>query len=511
MFSDTYGILYDRHSFIFNQMFRNLEHYYNDGQLDLTIAMKEFFNLLYKKMFEELNAQYSFDSNYLNCTVEHMEEMMPFGELPQKLIVQVRRSFVAVRTFVQALRYGSDILKTIMELSISSTCENRLQSLSYCYRCDSNSHSSTANNNNNNICQSTCIDQLEKCCLQCLGSLNKEWNKFLNDMIRLSSRLKTSFNIEHIVSPIHIQISDAIMNFQENGRTISQRLFNKCGRPVHRKREKRNDNLSMNHYQQQQQYPRIINTMTNHPQQQQQQRQQQSPLSLSSQPQQQQQQNIDSIIDSMINEFKTFKNFWSNLPRKLCSHYSTEANCLTNQTFRNSDEPNYRDRNNVEIINQQIATLRLISFNLNKAYNGLDVDFENNFDTDNDDTPPIDDEISDDASGNNESSGDDGGGSGFAGIDDSSSSIIDNEQTNKNPIYQHNDDRSRTNQSSSSNNDINFDTSTESSTTTTTMTKIITLDVTKTSSGFSHLNNRPIDNNLQLLIIIITSISMIFL
>lgn len=90
----------------------------------------------------------------------------------------------------------------------------------------------------------------------------------------------------------------------------------------------------MNHYQQQQQYPRIINTMTNHPQQQQQQRQQQSPLSLSSQPQQQQQQNIDSIIDSMINEFKTFKNFWSNLPRKLCSHYSTEANCLTNQTFR---------------------------------------------------------------------------------------------------------------------------------------------------------------------------------
>ena len=43
-------------------------------------------------------------------------------------------------------------------------------------------------------------------------------------MIRLASRLKTSFNIEHIVSPIHIQISDAIMNFQENGRTISQRV-----------------------------------------------------------------------------------------------------------------------------------------------------------------------------------------------------------------------------------------------------------------------------------------------
>ncbi|KAH7642510.1 glypican-like protein [Dermatophagoides farinae] len=484
MFSDTYGILYDRHSFIFNNMFHNLEQYYNDGQLDLTMAMKEFFNLLYKKMFEELNAQYAFDANYLNCTVEHMEEMMPFGELPQKLIVQVRRSFVAIRTFVQALRYGSDILKTIIELPTSTTCENRLHSLSYCYGCI-NGHHSTANNVNV-ICQSTCMNFLEKCCLQCHNNLNKEWNKYLNDMIRLASRLKTSFNIEHIVSPIHIQISDAIMNFQENGRTISQRLFNKCGRPVHRKREKRNDNPVLN-----QPYN---NHHHHHYHHQQQQHRMQLPSSLSQQQQQQQlqqQQNIDSIIDSMTNDFKTFKNFWSNLPRKLCSYYSTSANCVANQTLRNSDEPNYRDRNNVEIINQQISTLRLISFNLNKAYNGLDVDFENNFDTDND--APIDDEISDDGSG--ESSGDDDG-SGF--IDSSS---IDEHEHNKNPIYQHNDPR--TNQSSS-NNDIHFD-STESTTpitttTTTTTTKIITLDITKTAGSLGH-NNRP-NYNSQILIII---------
>lgn len=97
-------------------MFRHLEQYYNDGSIDLAVKMKEFFNILYKKMFEELNAQYAFDAAYLNCTVEHMEEMMPFGELPQKLILQVRRSFVAIRTFVQALKYGSDILKTVIEV-----------------------------------------------------------------------------------------------------------------------------------------------------------------------------------------------------------------------------------------------------------------------------------------------------------------------------------------------------------------------------------------------------------
>ena len=67
-------------------------------------------------MFEELNSQYAFDATYLNCTVEHMEEMMPFGELPQKLILQIKRSFVAIRTFVQALNYGNEVLKTIMEV-----------------------------------------------------------------------------------------------------------------------------------------------------------------------------------------------------------------------------------------------------------------------------------------------------------------------------------------------------------------------------------------------------------
>lgn len=99
-------------------MFRNLEVYYTTGAVDLSVAMKQFFSLLYKKMFEELNSQYSFDVAYLNCTVEHMEEMMPFGELPQKLILQIKRSFIAIRTFVQALNYGNEVLKTIVEVCV---------------------------------------------------------------------------------------------------------------------------------------------------------------------------------------------------------------------------------------------------------------------------------------------------------------------------------------------------------------------------------------------------------
>lgn len=122
MFTNTYGYLYDKHAAIFNDMFRDLNYYYSTGSVDLSVSLKQFFSLLYKKMFVELNSSYAMDGSYLECTLEHMEEMMPFGEMPQKLIQQIKRSFIAIRTFVQALNYGNEVLKNIMDVSREKEC-----------------------------------------------------------------------------------------------------------------------------------------------------------------------------------------------------------------------------------------------------------------------------------------------------------------------------------------------------------------------------------------------------
>lgn len=39
-----------------------------------------------------------------------MKELKPFGDVPKKLSVQVKRSFVATRTFTQALNVGRDVI-----------------------------------------------------------------------------------------------------------------------------------------------------------------------------------------------------------------------------------------------------------------------------------------------------------------------------------------------------------------------------------------------------------------
>lgn len=43
--------------------------------------------------------------------------------------------------------------------------------------------------------------------------------------MKVADRLLGPFNIELVVDPIDIKISDAIMNFQENGYEISQKVI----------------------------------------------------------------------------------------------------------------------------------------------------------------------------------------------------------------------------------------------------------------------------------------------
>ena len=47
---------------------------------------------------------------------------------------------------------------------------------------------------------------------------------FTDAMEKVTDRLIGPFNIEMVVEPIDIKISEAIMNFQENGHDVSQKV-----------------------------------------------------------------------------------------------------------------------------------------------------------------------------------------------------------------------------------------------------------------------------------------------
>ena len=69
------------------------------------------FGLLIKyfQIHQVMNSQYHFDQTYLTCVADHMNEVKPFGEDPRKMASTVKRSMVAVRALVKALKSGFKI------------------------------------------------------------------------------------------------------------------------------------------------------------------------------------------------------------------------------------------------------------------------------------------------------------------------------------------------------------------------------------------------------------------
>jgi hypothetical protein len=67
-------------------------------------------------MFKMINQNYDFDDGYMTCVVERMTDLKPFGDVPAKLSSQVKRAFIAARTFVLGLAIGRDVILNIMEV-----------------------------------------------------------------------------------------------------------------------------------------------------------------------------------------------------------------------------------------------------------------------------------------------------------------------------------------------------------------------------------------------------------
>ncbi|XP_055907997.1 glypican-4 isoform X2 [Eupeodes corollae] len=221
MFKRTYGVIYEQNAYVFSDLFTELEKYYSRGKVDLGEAMDSFFNTLYQKMFTVLNAQFAFDDKYLGCVSEHMKELKPFGDVPDKLSLQIKRSFVATRTYAQALMTASDVTKKMMNIRLNADCTAALTKMQHCGACKGYVEKP---------CTNYCVNVM-KGCLHYFHELDMEWDNFVSSMEKVAERLLGSFNIVMVVEPINIKISEAIMNFQEAGQDISNQVFQGCGRP----------------------------------------------------------------------------------------------------------------------------------------------------------------------------------------------------------------------------------------------------------------------------------------
>lgn len=86
----------------------------------------------------------------------------------------------------------------------------------------------------NPAARSPCLNFCEDVIIRCIGpqhlqTLDSSWRKYVQALGDLGSKLSINYNIDTVVTPLDVQISEAIMNFQENGQNITQFIYLKCG------------------------------------------------------------------------------------------------------------------------------------------------------------------------------------------------------------------------------------------------------------------------------------------
>lgn len=222
MFVRTYGLLYQQNSAMFADLFNDLRAYYKGKDRNLVDVMDSFFSRLLQKMFELINSQYEFDEDYLTCVTDKMNDLKPFGDVPVKLSAQVKRAFIAARTFVQGLAIGRDVILSVTEIPPTEACVKGLVKMSHCPKCRGLTKTKPCNN--------YCLNTM-KGCFAHHAELNAVWNQYIEALKNLAKRLEGPFNIESVVDPIDVKISDAIMNMHDNSEQVSKQIFAVCGHP----------------------------------------------------------------------------------------------------------------------------------------------------------------------------------------------------------------------------------------------------------------------------------------
>ncbi|XP_029984146.1 glypican-6-like isoform X2 [Sphaeramia orbicularis] len=366
MFTRTYGKLYIQNSEVFQDLFTELKRYYTGGNVNLEEMLNDFWSKLLERMFQLLNSQYHFTDDYLECVSKYTDQLKPFGDVPRKLKAQVTRAFIAARTFVQGLMVGREVANRVAKVNVAPACVRALTKMLYCPYCRGMPGLKPCHNYCHNVMRG---------CLANQADLDAEWNLFIDAMLLVADRLEGPFNIEVVIEPIDIKISEAIMTMQDNSMQVSAKVFQGCGQPkpsgIGRSARGISDVFSsrFKHFTPEERPTTAAGT------------------------------SLERLVIDIKEKLKESKRFWSNLPDDICAKgkltESDDEQCwnshtkgryfpevvkegLTNQM--NNPEVDVDITRPDTLIRQQIMALRVMTNKLKNAYNGNDIYFQDSSD-----------------------------------------------------------------------------------------------------------------------------------
>ncbi|CAB3401055.1 unnamed protein product [Caenorhabditis bovis] len=173
-----------------------------------------FFHQLFRGLFRITNPFTKVSEENWQCMEEYFKEISVFGDIPLKIVNQLKLPMTNSRQFVESLETLHDIFDKYLNITLRPECVNGLARMETCAVC---------NGIREKPCVGYCTNILTGCTHQILES-EQVWRLTAETLIKVSKQLKSSQNFVRSFKPVPILVSEAIMHFQENRDIITNKM-----------------------------------------------------------------------------------------------------------------------------------------------------------------------------------------------------------------------------------------------------------------------------------------------
>lgn len=184
--------------------------------MDLKQTTESWFSLLFQKVFMISKPGVNFDATYQHCILETADELMPFGDIPRKISLQIKKSFLASKVLQDALGVGAKVIDELLKMKANEQCSEAFAKMTYCRICSGVDASAKP-------CFNYCLNVIKGCSAY-PAIVNPHWNAYITALQRLAIKADGPFSMEAVIDPLGVKISGGIMLFQNNRDNITNHV-----------------------------------------------------------------------------------------------------------------------------------------------------------------------------------------------------------------------------------------------------------------------------------------------
>ncbi|VDL69751.1 unnamed protein product [Nippostrongylus brasiliensis] len=220
LFGRTYGPFYQRNSQVFDTFFNRLRAFSSPfSNVKVSQVVDRLFEEMFVIIYQLINPMQTVTVEQRRCMIEGMEEIRPFSDISKKLTIHMEKSLLLWKQFVTGLDQVHEILGSFMNVSMSEKCRINVARLWDCSLCSGEAESKP--------CPELCVDVMQGCLIG-WAQVDQQWNSVIDSLRKISTRLRGAQNLHSVLQPLPVQLSEAVMEMQERGITVSNKVVARC-------------------------------------------------------------------------------------------------------------------------------------------------------------------------------------------------------------------------------------------------------------------------------------------